>query len=116
MGEIAFSKDSHNLKALTFIGNAKLKILDRSSFNLSSCDERLSVCVPRFVLLYNTLCKHSFFCVLQLNWTILRNVSAMSTTMSETWKAQRSSLKISLTTDDGDEVSTEGEAKGRFVS
>ena len=40
----------------------------------------------------------------------------MSTTMSETWKAQRSSLKISLTTDDGDEVSTEGEAKGRFVS
>lgn len=57
-----------------------------------------------------------FFFVLQLNWTILRNVSAMSTTMSETWKAQRSSLKISLTTDDGDEVSTEGEAKGRFVS
>ncbi|XP_078356263.1 uncharacterized protein LOC144641089 [Oculina patagonica] len=38
-----------------------------------------------------------------LNWTILRNVS-----MSETWKAQRSSLKISLTTDDGEEV-TEGE-------
>lgn len=64
MGEIAYSKDSHNLKALTFIGNAKLKILDRSSFNLSSCDERLSVYVPRFVLLYNTLCKHSFlFCV-----------------------------------------------------
>lgn len=29
-------------------------------------------------------------------------------TMSETWKAQRSSLKISLTTDDGDEV-TEGD-------
>lgn len=39
------------------------------------------------------------------------------TTMSESWKSQRSSLKISLTTDDGEsEVTTEGEGKGRFVS
>ncbi|CAH3174151.1 unnamed protein product [Porites evermanni] len=44
-----------------------------------------------------------------VNWTLLRNVSAMS----ETWKAQRSSLKISLTTDDGEEVS-ESEGKGSF--
>lgn len=43
-----------------------------------------------------------------LNWTILRNVGSLST-MSETWKAQRSSLKISLTTDDGEEV-TEGDS------
>ncbi|XP_020606542.1 cAMP-specific 3',5'-cyclic phosphodiesterase 4C-like isoform X1 [Orbicella faveolata] len=43
-----------------------------------------------------------------LNWTILRNVSSLPA-MSETWKAQRSSLKISLTTDDGEEV-TEGES------
>lgn len=35
--------------------------------------------------------------------------------MSETWKAQRSSLKISLTTDDGEEVS-ESEGKGRYES
>ncbi|KAJ7325347.1 hypothetical protein OS493_029894 [Desmophyllum pertusum] len=49
-----------------------------------------------------------------LNWTILRNVSSMST-MSETWKAQRSSLKISLTTDDGDEV-TEGDGSDIAVS
>ena len=35
--------------------------------------------------------------------------------MSETWKTQRSSLKISLTTDDGDEVSG-NEGQGRFVS
>lgn len=61
------------------------------------------------------VCKHSFsFVGSQVNWTILRNVSA-ATTMSDTWKTQRNSLKISLTTDEGEEVSTEGEGKGRFV-
>ncbi|XP_044166637.1 uncharacterized protein LOC122950708 [Acropora millepora] len=50
-------------------------------------------------------------CYTPVNWTILRNVSA-ATTMSDTWKTQRNSLKISLTTDEGEEVSTEGEGKG----
>ncbi|XP_067028272.1 3',5'-cyclic-AMP phosphodiesterase 4C-like isoform X2 [Acropora muricata] len=52
-------------------------------------------------------------CYTPVNWTILRNVSA-ATTMSDTWKTQRNSLKISLTTDEGEEVSTEGEGKGSF--
>ena len=72
-------------------------------------------CPGGIAFMSKAVCKHSFsFIGSQVNWTILRNVSA-ATTMSDTWKTQRNSLKISLTTDEGEEVSTEGEGKGRFV-